>query len=295
MAVKFYCPSTGTAPLIPAADHSSWGAQGTGFSHRKAVLTKGTTAMTTVSAGEASQTSDRSGYAWVYGPLNAATISGTCSIQVRGRANTFVNIYDATGAVWIAKPDGTLRATLLNASAYTNTTDWTTTYANYVVSATLTSGDATAGDYLVMEVGTVAAFVDVDAFEVEIGDTAATSHCYFDFSDNDIAFWAPAGLTYTTYSIRSKRGLALATNSASTTGGPVASYAVQTGTLPAGVTLDTSTGAITGTPTTNGTYTVTIRATNEGGTTDSASITWVIFSGNSLNLATLYTGDFSIG
>jgi hypothetical protein len=45
--------------------------------------------------------------------------------------------------------------------------------------------------------------------------------------------------------------------------------------LPPGLTLDTSTGAITGTPTTTGTYTVTISATNAGGT-GSATLTITI-------------------
>lgn len=48
------------------------------------------------------------------------------------------------------------------------------------------------------------------------------------------------------------------------TGGTV-SYSVSEGSLPAGIELNTTTGAITGTPTTVDTYTFTIRATNAGG------------------------------
>jgi hypothetical protein len=48
------------------------------------------------------------------------------------------------------------------------------------------------------------------------------------------------------------------------TGGTV-SYSVSDGSLPAGIDLNTSTGAITGTPTTVNTYTFTLRATNAGG------------------------------
>jgi hypothetical protein len=55
----------------------------------------------------------------------------------------------------------------------------------------------------------------------------------------------------------------------SNVGGPVTSYAVQAGTLPTGVSLNTSTGAITGTPTALKTAAnVTIRATGPGGTSD---------------------------
>jgi len=49
------------------------------------------------------------------------------------------------------------------------------------------------------------------------------------------------------------------------------SYAVASGTLPTGLSLNTTTGAITGTPTTPGTYTFVISATNTGGTTNASS------------------------
>ena len=56
-------------------------------------------------------------------------------------------------------------------------------------------------------------------------------------------------------------------------GTPTATYAV-TGSLPAGLTLNSATGSITGTPTTPGTYTFTIVASN--GTNPSASATYTI-------------------
>ena len=57
-------------------------------------------------------------------------------------------------------------------------------------------------------------------------------------------------------------------------GDQIASYAAAG--LPAGLSVDTSTGAITGTPTTAGTYDVAISATDNGGTTGAASFTWTI-------------------
>jgi hyaluronate lyase len=48
--------------------------------------------------------------------------------------------------------------------------------------------------------------------------------------------------------------------------GSPTSYAIATGTLPDGLALNTATGAITGTPTEGGTFSVTISATNAGGT-----------------------------
>ena len=50
----------------------------------------------------------------------------------------------------------------------------------------------------------------------------------------------------------------------------VTSYSVSSGTLPAGLTLNSTSGALTGTPTTEATYSFTIRATNPGGYVESS-------------------------
>ena len=59
------------------------------------------------------------------------------------------------------------------------------------------------------------------------------------------------------------------------TGGVGAPYifSLQSGTLPAGITLDSSTGALTGTPTTAGTHTLTFRATDSEGNYDDVTDT----------------------
>jgi len=52
-----------------------------------------------------------------------------------------------------------------------------------------------------------------------------------------------------------------------------ASYSIFSGSLPAGLNLNTSTGAITGTPTTPGTSTFVVRATNVTGSTNTGTLT----------------------
>ncbi|MDR7306949.1 uncharacterized protein YhjY with autotransporter beta-barrel domain [Rhodoferax saidenbachensis] len=60
------------------------------------------------------------------------------------------------------------------------------------------------------------------------------------------------------------------------TNGPITSYSVVSGSLPAGLTLNTSTGVVSGTPTTSGVSTVTLGAVNSGGVTGSLAVTFTI-------------------
>lgn len=78
---------------------------------------------------------------------------------------------------------------------------------------------------------------------------------------------APSGLTYTNNSPTYIQGVSITANSPSSTGGAISSYSVSPA-LPSGLSLDTATGVITGTPTAvtaQATYTVT--ATNITGST----------------------------
>ena len=54
-------------------------------------------------------------------------------------------------------------------------------------------------------------------------------------------------------------------------------YSVFSGSLPPGINLNTSTGALTGTPTTPGTYNFVIRATGLGGTADTGTLTILVY------------------
>ena len=61
-------------------------------------------------------------------------------------------------------------------------------------------------------------------------------------------------------------------------GYPVPTYSVQSGALPTGLTLNSTTGVLSGTPTAVGSFTFVVRATNTAGGVNSASITAVIAS-----------------
>lgn len=69
--------------------------------------------------------------------------------------------------------------------------------------------------------------------------------------------------------------VAISTANVTSNGGTVTSYAVQSGSLPTGISLNSSTGALTGTPTVESSGSATIRATGPGGTGD-ATVNWTV-------------------
>jgi len=65
--------------------------------------------------------------------------------------------------------------------------------------------------------------------------------------------------------------------------------------LPAGLTINTTTGAISGTPSTAGTYSVTVTATDSANTQGSAAFTWTVnASSSTAPTGTTYTGNIRL-
>ena len=86
---------------------------------------------------------------------------------------------------------------------------------------------------------------------------------------------APTGLTYSANPATYSKGVAITTNSPSVTAGHAnLRYSIFSGTLPTGLSLDTISGAITGTPDTLGTFSAVIQVANSGGLdTETVNIT----------------------
>jgi putative Ig domain-containing protein len=83
---------------------------------------------------------------------------------------------------------------------------------------------------------------------------------------------APAGLSYATAAASYTVGTAVAANTPSSSGGAVASYSVQPA-LPAGLTLNTTTGVISGTPTAVAAIAIYVVTASNGAGSTTASIT----------------------
>jgi len=141
---------------------------------------------------------------------------------------------------------------------------------SYSVSPSLPAGlslDTSTGSIS----GTPTAVTSSASYTITATNTGGTDTASVTIVVNDIA----PSISYGSTSLTLEKGTAMTTETVTSTGGTVVSYAVSPS-LPAGLSLDTSTGAISGTPTavtSSASYTIT--ATNTGGT-DTASITIVV-------------------
>jgi mono/diheme cytochrome c family protein len=140
---------------------------------------------------------------------------------------------------------------------------------SYSVSGSLPAGlsmNATTG----MISGTPTAVQVLTPYIVTATNSGGSTTVTLNIEINDVA---PSGLTYSTPAPTYTVGTAIANNTPSSSGGAVVSYTA--GSLPAGLTISSTTGMISGTPTTAKVSTgYTITAMNSGGqTTDTLNIT----------------------
>jgi alpha-tubulin suppressor-like RCC1 family protein len=112
--------------------------------------------------------------------------------------------------------------------------------------------------------GTPSAITATATYVVTATNSGGSTTAMLSITVNDLA---PSNLAYATNPAVYPRGVAIAPNTPSSSGGAVVTYAVSPA-LPAGLAMSTSTGVISGTPTTitpAANYTIT--ATNTGGST----------------------------
>ncbi len=119
--------------------------------------------------------------------------------------------------------------------------------------------------------GTPTAITATGSYVVTASNSGGQARASVSITVNDLA---PTNLTYSTNPAIYTKGMAITPNMPSNTGGAVVSYGVAPA-LPAGLSLSTTTGIISGTPTAiTATASYVVTATNAAGsTTDSVSIT----------------------
>jgi hypothetical protein len=140
------------------------------------------------------------------------------------------------------------------------------TVISYSVSPTLPAGLSISSSTGIIS-GTPTAVVSLATYTVTATNTGGSTTKALSITVNDAA---PSALTYTSVTAVYTKGTAITSNSPSASGGTVVSYSVSPA-LPAGLSMNTSTGVITGTPTAiTSTATYTVTATNTGGSTTKA-------------------------
>lgn len=218
---------------------------------------------------------------WVFGPIGAVTIPASASaIRIRGCSGTYNNLFTARASVRFVQPDGSLRATIISSATALDGVLWDAAYATHDATPTCANVSALDGDYLVIEIGThkVATAGAEDIAYIKAGDTDAATRMYVTLPATIILGVAPTSLTYTYSSITSLVSQPCIPNSPTVDGIPAPTFAIQSGSLPTNMSLNSTTGIISGTPSAYGVWSCVIRATNSQGYVDSGTLTYTIKS-----------------
>lgn len=148
---------------------------------------------------------------------------------------------------------------------------------------------------------TSAMVTDNDPFKVVVTNSSGLSATYESIYYAVTPAWSTASGSLGTYYNYNRTGLSYTVAATSTDADDVITYAVTSGALPSGLSLNTSTGAITGdgatvSSSTTYSFTITTTATGEGGTTDTAARAFTLT--NAKSVVTTYTstgsGSFSV-
>lgn len=204
---------------------------------------------------------DYGSYAYLFGTVNATT-SGTRTITVRATADGggYADVSDTFSLrqalpVWTdtSLADGRKGTSYSSSFSATNATNWVISGVPSGLSTSGTSGATVT----VSGTPTVYGNYTVTATPYQSDGDAGTTQ-YISISIDDVTLsWSDQLLASSTVVQNQSYS-----DGVSVVAGPTTTYSIASGSLPAGITLNTSTGAITGTPTTPGSYSFVIRATN---------------------------------
>lgn len=296
MSTTVYLESTGATPISPSK-HSGWTNSASVFA-RYPLNISGTKANTSMSNQEwtiAAAFQDWCACQFVSTiPLAAQTISGTVDFGIMARTTTSGANFVAY-RIWVAKPDGTLRGTLLEVSENVNTIDSSTYTQQWKGAKSLSSVACTAGDYLVVEVGAYSTNATSKTVGVKIGDDTTYSIITSDSGSSTVALGnavfsgtitfitAPTSLAYSFSSNTMVKDFATL-NVPTWSGGEGGTFTISAGALPTGVTINSTTGVISGTPTVSGVYSFTVKLENAIGNDTKDLIYTIIGKGSGWSL-----------
>ncbi len=300
MATTVYFPSSGSPPISPAV--SGWDHTASSFVRRPLNVsgTKTDTALTNLEWTIAAAFEDYVTVQYISSvPLATQTIDGTVDFGAMLKSSVTGATFSAI-RIWVAQPDGSQRGSdLLFYHTNVNTINSSSYTQQFRDDLALTSNSSvTEGDYLVIELGvyvtnstskTVGVKIgDDDAYGNIVSDTGTTTilnaNCVF--SDTITFCSAPSGLTYAASqgnTVVAEQNTAITTNTPAYSGGSNATEAfnISAGSLPTGITLNSSTGALTGTPTVVDDWNFTVRVSNVAGESTVAVLYQVFEDGGS--------------
>ena len=198
---------------------------------------------------------DGVGQTLTYAELNDASPTGRVGISIIGTNNRFTTAFEATGRIIFEASDGTTLEVVIADADTSEPYNWVPSNALEVATF----------------VGHIRGLTDQDGTLTLIGATPAVTVPAFADNTGDAQSWTRnAAITNITVP--------------AATGTPAPTYTA-VGSLPAGIAFNTTTRAISGTPTAVGSGTITIRATNSEGFDDwtvaysiAAALTVPVFS-----------------
>lgn len=297
MATTVYFPSSGTPPITPAV--SGWDNTATSFVRRPLNIsgTKSDTSFSNLEWTVNNAFVDWCTVQYISSkPLATQTIDGTVDFGAMMKSSVTGATFSAF-RIWVAKPDGTQRGSdLCFVHTNSNAIGSNSYISEFRSAVALTSNSSvTAGDYLVIEIGVYVTNSTSKTIGLKVGDPSANSNVSDDtstasrvanvvFSDTLTFVNPPTGLTYAGdlgNTVVVEVNTSAGTNDPAYSGGENATetFNISAGALPAGVTLNSSTGAISGTPTVVGDYNFTVRVANVAGESTRAML-YQVYSGS---------------